>query len=246
MLGDPHIANAFMVSMIAAVISTVGLLSMAALGDWGRRNSPYFSSFAIGVLLVAVIFHIVPQALDLSAGSWRWMAAGFIVMGLIGCILWVLPRQEASRASLAFGYASVIALGVHSFFDGAVYVASFHDDNFTGWLTTLGLFFHEFPEGVIAFFLLREAGQNALGATWWAFVTASLTTIAGTLASAYFIGFATQTPLSAMLGVTAGGLFYIILFHLTPHAAATPKGRAYLTASIGVVIALLAIILRHA
>ncbi|MFQ5562283.1 MAG: ZIP family metal transporter [Parvularculaceae bacterium] len=233
-------------SSIAAAISTAGLLSMAALGDWGRRNSPYFSSFAIGVLLVAVIFHILPQALSLSETAWRWGVAGFFAMTLIGATLRIAPQHRVKGADFAFGYASIIALGAHSFLDGVIYVTSFHEDVFTGGLAALGLLFHEFPEGVIAFFLLREAGMRTFAAIFWAFVAASVTTVAGTLLSAVFIGLAAETPLSAMLGATAGGLIYIIFFHLAPHAAKTPNGRGYPTASIGVVIALLAVIFRHA
>lgn len=243
--GDPHTVNAMTVSALAAAISTAGLLSMAALGDWGKRNSPFFSAFAVGVLLVAVLFHILPQAVSLAPGAWRWMLAGFIGMVMLGFCLRVVPHRRVDSSRIAFGYASILALGAHSFLDGVIYVTSFHEDAFTGGLAALGLLFHEFPEGVIAFFLLREAGQGTLGAIFWAFVAASLTTVGGTVLAAMFIGLAEKPSLSAMLGATAGGLLYIIFFHLAPHASKTPNGRGYSIASIGVVIALMAIIFRH-
>lgn len=231
--------------MIAAGVSTAGLLSMASLGDWGRRNSPYFSAFAIGVLLVAVMFHLTPEALSYSLDAWIWILIGLGVMAVIGLTLRTFTDRRIEGENLAFGYASIIALGTHSLLDGVIYQTSFHDEAFTGWLATFGLLLHEFPEGVIAFFLLREAGLSNGRATLWAFVAASLTTVVGALAAAYFIDLVPKLPYSALLGGTAGALVYIMVFHLGPHAFLTPNRRGYVMASVGIVIGIAAMVLRH-
>ena len=44
---------------------------------------------------------------------------------------------------------------------------------------------------------------------------------------------------------TAGALAYIILFHLGPHAAAAPNLSGYRWASLGVIIAVAGVTLRH-
>ena len=62
--GHESVLSGMVASLVAACISTVGLVSMAFLGDWGRRNSAYFSAFAVGVLSVAVIFHLLPESLS--------------------------------------------------------------------------------------------------------------------------------------------------------------------------------------
>lgn len=244
--GDLQLYSGLIAATVAAAMSTIGLLSMAFLGDWGRRNSPYFSAFAVGFLLVAVLFHLVPEALSFSRNAWRWIIVGFAAMGLIGIALRVWTKRSETDANLAFGYASILALGSHSLLDGVIYETTFHDEFFTGGLATFGLLLHEFPEGVIAFFLLREAGMPRYAAGFWAFVAASLTTIIGAIVTTFFLENAMELPFPTLLGLTAGGLFYITIFHLGPHARFTPKGRGYFAASIGVVIALAAVILREA
>jgi len=244
-IGDTQIYSGIIASIVAAAVSTVGLLSMAALGDWSRRNSTYFSAFAIGVLLIAVFFHLIPQALSFDTSAWVAVLAGLGGMAFVGGALRLVGSRNTGRAGEAFGFASIIALGFHSFLDGIIYETTFHTHLFTGWLSTIGLLLHEFPEGVIAYFLLREANVGEISSVFWAFVAASLTTIAGAVTTAFVIGNIGAIPFGSLLGASAGGLIYVMVFHLGPHARATPNRRGYMVASGGVVIALAAMILRH-
>lgn len=230
-------------SFAAAAISAAGLLSMAALGDWGRRNSPYFSAFAIGVLMVAILFHITPEALSYSADAVNWIVAGFFAMVGVGMLLRLFTDNQRNLLGAAFGYASIIALGFHSFVDGLIYEATYHAEFFTGAVATLGLLLHEFPEGVIAYFLARGAGLDRPMSILWAFVAASLTTIAGAYVATSYIERVSVLPLGPLLGLAAGGLLYILIFHLAPHASGTPKRRGYIMASLGVALGLAALVL---
>lgn len=245
MFGDVQQNTGLYASLVAAGVSALGLFSMAALGDWGRRHSAYFSAFAIGVLVVAVLFHLTPETLEYSPDGWMWIAIGFLAMAFIGFGIELLTDRPANKAGVAFGYASIIALGFHSFVDGLIYETTFHAELFTGWLATFGLLLHEFPEGVIAFFLAREAGLSRLWATFWAFIAASLTTIAGAAATSFWIENVNDLPVGPLLGATAGCLVYIMIFHLGPHASLTPNRRGYLWASAGVVVGIAALVFRH-
>lgn len=246
MIGDGELYSGIMAATIAAGMSTIGLLSMAVLGDWGRRNSPYFSAFAVGFLLVAVFFHLVPEAMEESDHALRWMGGGFFAMGAIGLALRASTKRSEAGKDLAFGFASILALGTHSLIDGVIYESTFQETVFTGGIATFGLLLHEFPEGVIAFFLLREAGMDRYAAGFWAFVAASLTTIIGAIVATFYYQNVADIPIGVLLGLTAGGLLYILVFHLGPHARFTPKRRGYYVAALGVAIALAAIILRSA
>jgi zinc transporter ZupT len=233
-------------SIAAAAVSAAGLLSLAAFGDWGRRNSPAFSAFAIGILSVAVLFHLIPEAIDGAPGAWKSVLVGGIGMLLIGGVLRFALDGRSSTANLAFGFASIIALGFHSFLDGVIYEATYHSDPFTGIISTAGLLLHEFPEGVIAFYLAREAQLKTLTAGIAAFVASSLTTIAGALAGSVIIENYEGLSLDHLLAVAAGALAYVIIFHLGPHARLAPGNRGYQLAAVGVIIATLAEIFRHA
>lgn len=245
MLDLAGIAPGVVASIAAATVSTLGLLSMAALGDWGKRNSSYFSAFAIGVLLVAVLFHLTPEAIGNSIDAWQWIIGGFLGMLALGLGLRFLSQNTSSGHGVAIGYASIVALGFHSFVDGLFYEATYHAEVFTGSLATAGLLLHEFPEGVIAYFLARDAGLNRTRSVAWAFISASITTVAGATVATAFIENVNELPLGPLLGLTAGGLIYIMAFHLGPHASLTPNRRGYAVASVGVIIALAALILRH-
>ncbi len=245
MSGEPEILYGLNASLTAAAVSAGGIAAMAFFKDWAGRNSVYFSAFAVGLLTVAVLFHLTPEALEASPLALGWIAAGFAFMVLAGIGVQTAVGGEPEGAALAFGYASIIGLASHSFFDGAIYAASFHDDAFTGWIATGGLIFHEFPEGVIAFSLLAGAGLSRVNAAALALAAAGLTTVAGAVAANVLLNLYSELPVSAMLGAAAGALIYVVIVHLGPHAAKTPNKRGYELAMLGVVVGTAAILFDH-
>lgn len=245
MSGEQEIFHGLNASLTAAAVSAVGILSMAFFREWAGRNSVYFSAFAVGLLTVGVLFHLAPEALEASTMALGWIAAGFAFMVLAGIGVQTAVGGKPEGAALAFGYASIIGLASHSFFDGAIYAASFHEEPFTGWLSTGGLIFHEFPEGVIAFSLLAGAGLGRLRAAVTAFAAAGLTTVAGAVGANMALDLVDELPISAMLGAAAGALIYVLIVHLGPHAAKTPNKRGYELAALGVIVGTAAIIIEH-
>ncbi len=245
MLGDDTIINGLLASLVAAGMSTFGIFAMALFSQWAQRNSAYCSAFAVGLLTVGVLFHLIPEAVSLSRMAVTWVAVGFAVMILIAIAVQASVSRRPEGAALTFGYASIIALAAHSFLDGAVYAASFQEEAFTGWLATGGLLFHEFPEGVIAYALLAQAGLPRIRAIILAFAAAAVTTVAGTIAAQSLFGLAAEPPIAAMLGAAAGALIYVLIVHLGPHATRTPNKRGYDIAMFGVAVGTAAIILQQ-
>jgi len=231
-------------SLIAAGVSTAGILSIAAFGSLAQRYSAYFSAFAMGLLTAGVLFHLIPEAVSYSPTALGWVGGGFIVMVLVGIAIQTTVTRNSDGAALTFGYASIIALAVHSYIDGAIYAAVFRAEAFTGWLTTGGLLLHEFPEGVIAFFLLKQAGLGHIRSILLAFIAAAVTTVAGTLTGNFVLTLRNELPIGQMLGAAAGALIYILIFHLGPHGAKVPNRRGYLVAELGVIVAIGAVILK--
>lgn len=244
MSGEQEMIVGLNASLTAAAVSTLGIISVAFFSKWTERNSVYFSAFAVGLLTVGVLFHLMPEALDASPMALGWVAAGFALMVLVGIGVQTLVGGKPEGAALTFGYASIIGLASHSFLDGAIYAASFHDEPFTGWLSTGALIFHEFPEGVIAFSLLIGAGVDRLRAGLTAFAAAALTTVAGVFGSNILLDLNRGLPISAMLGGAAGALIYVLIVHLGPHAAQTPNRRGYEVAALGVIVGTAAIVIQ--
>ncbi|MEM8770936.1 MAG: ZIP family metal transporter [Pseudomonadota bacterium] len=229
-------------SLLAGAISTIGILSVRAFGAAAERNSSYFSAFAVGLLSVGVVFHLIPEALDSSSFATGWIAGGFALMVLIGIGVELATSRGPHGAALSFGYASIIALAAHSFLDGVIYASAFGGEVFTGWMTTGGLLLHEFPEGIIAYFLLAQAGLSKMRSTILAFLAASGTTVAGAVLANTVVAALGDVPITALLGAAAGALIYVLIVHLGPHAAKAPRKRGYLFAQLGVAVGALALI----
>jgi len=230
-------------SLIAAGVSLAGIIAISAFGGVVHRNSSYFSAFAVGLLTISVLFHLILKALDLSFNALSWVAGGFALMVLISMAVQAAVNRRADGAAITFGYASIIALSAHSFLDGVIYAAAFQSEPFTGWLAIGGLLFHEFPEGVVAFFLLTETGLGRGRAALLAFIAAGATTVGGTLAANFLLTITDVLPMTAMFGGAAGALIYVLIVHLGPHAAKVPNGRGYAAAGLGVIIGAIAVIL---
>lgn len=234
--------------MSAAAISTAGILAIACFGSFVQRNSAYISAFAAGLLSANIFLHLLLEAMELSPPGLHalfalgWMAAGFTAMVLVGTTVQYAVNRSTEGAALTFGYASIIALSVHSFIDGIIYAAVFRAEPMHGWLATGGLLFHEFPEGVIAYFLLYQAGLGMTRSALFAFAAASITTMAGTVLANSILAMAFSEQMGAMLGGAAGALAYVLIFHLIPNAAKAPDGRSYLMAQLGVTVGAAAII----
>ncbi len=226
-------------------MSTLGVFIMASFGDWARRNIGYCAAFAVGLLTVGVAFHLIPEAVSLSDMALSWVAGGFMAMVLIGIAVQFTVSRQPEGAALTFGYASIIVLASHSFLDGIVYAASFQEEPFTGWLSTSGLMFHEFPEGVIAYALLAQANLPRNRAIALAVLAAAGTTVGGTLTGGFLFNMAKDLPIAAMLGGSAGALIYVLIVHLGPHAAASPDRKGYDFAMLGVAFGTVAIILQQ-
>ncbi|MBI1392537.1 MAG: hypothetical protein GC152_07330 [Alphaproteobacteria bacterium] len=252
MFGEWGISNGLAASGIAALVSALGLLSVWALGDWGRRTSSVFSAFAVGVLSIAVAFHLFPEAIEADPTSWRFGVGAFILMAVAGFSLRLAMHNGRSTAdapnegALAFGFASLVALGFHSFVDGLVYSSSFHGDEYTGWVATFGLLLHEFPEGAIAYFLIRDSGLARGWSVLVAFAASSATTIAGALVAEIVLTNPTPGVIGPLLGATSGALAYVIALHLGPHASLARRPNGYLAAALGVAVATAAEAIRHA
>ncbi|MEL6359788.1 MAG: ZIP family metal transporter [Pseudomonadota bacterium] len=245
MIGEDH-AHGLTASLAAAAVSALGILSFLLVGDWARRNSPYFSAFAIGILTVGVMLHLIPESFDYSEGAWKWILGAITVMVTLNVGLRILTPSQSEARTVAFGFASILPLAFHSLLDGAIYEVSFHEDTFTGLVSTFGLLLHEFPEGIIAFFLMREAGFSNVLSLVIGFFASSVTTVVGALLGALVLDYSIELPIGALMGITAGALIYIIVFHLGPHAAKTANNRTFLWAGIGVAIATIGVTINHA
>lgn len=195
--------------LIAAFVTTLGLIAVATRSDWSRRHANLFGLAAAGMLLTLTLTHIAPSAFESTRHAPTLMLGGFLGGILLSfTIRAVFPDRDGSaRATEAF--TPVAAIACHSFIDGIIYTVTFAADFTSGVYTSLSLILHEFPEGVMAFAILRGHGVNNRQSFRYALYAAALTTPLGVLAAGPAIAFLGPEVIQALFAISAGLLLYV-------------------------------------
>jgi ZIP family zinc transporter len=116
---------------------------------------------------------------------------------------------EGHSQARAEAFTPLLAVGIHSFFDGVIYSVSFAASFQSGVYASLGLIMHEFAEGIIAFAILSRHGFKVREALVWAFIAAAATTPLGALVSGLFVSGLGTGTLIALYAISAGLLIYV-------------------------------------
>lgn len=192
----------------AAALSAAGVVFAMFTATTARRVADVIAFLGGGVMLAVAALHLAPEVIQ-AGGMSRWLLIGGALVGVGLEALFQLGVHRPGGAT-AVRTAAIAALGVlsiHSMADGAVYGAAFAHNHGTGMLASLGLIFHEAPEGVVAFMLALQL-TNGPRAAVIAILCSSLTTPAGwMLAQAMDAGH--KGALEAIFAASAGLLLYV-------------------------------------
>lgn len=198
--------------LIAAFVTTLGLIAVAVRSDWSARNADMFALVAGGMLVTLVLLHIAPEAFARSSGAAVWLLGGYLGGLMLSQGLRAFTSSTfGTRASTgpAEALTPILAIAVHSFIDGIIYSVTFAASFESGAYAALSLIMHEFPEGVIAFAILRGAGISNRSAFVWAFLAAAATTPLGVLVSGPFMFTVGADLLGDLFAVSAGLLLFV-------------------------------------
>lgn len=218
-------------SVLACLVTTIGIYTIGKYEKWGNQNIVYFMSFAAGVLISVSFIHIIPKSFGMNEKAPIYLLVGFMGLYVINRFLNILVCHDREYASLSAGIIPIIGIGLHSFIDGIIYSVTFNVSIFTGVLAAIGMVFHEFPEGVVTFLLLERAGFTPKRSALYAFLAAAMSTPMGTLVSFPFISNIDRSTLGILLAVSAGALVYVGASHLLP--AVEKENRKYTLISLG-------------
>jgi zinc transporter ZupT len=133
----------------------------------------------------------------------------------------------------------MIGIGFHSFIDGFIYSIAFTVSILTGFLATMGMVLHEFPEGIITYLLLVRGGFSERKSMFLAFLAAAATTPLGMLVSYPIIREIESETLGALLSLSAGALVYVGATHLLPRAEQEKKKYSLVALAGGVLVAVI-------
>jgi len=218
---DAHFSTALGASLLAGLVTTIGIYVIRHFEAWGRKNTTYFSCFAAGILISVSFLHIIPEAFVMNDHAPWYLLGGYLTLHFFNRFITVFVCDK--NPETAIGLIPMLGIGFHSFIDGVVYSITFSVSVFTGAVTAIGMVLHEFPEGIITYVLLLRGGFTAKNASVFAFLAAALTTPVGTLVSFPLISQIDKSLLGALLSVSAGALVYAGATHLLPHAEHEPR-----------------------
>ncbi|MBN2203856.1 MAG: ZIP family metal transporter [Thermoleophilia bacterium] len=230
--------TALMTSLLAALVTSLGIYAIRRFSAWGQRNTTYFMCFAAGVLIAASFTHIIPKALSMNPHAPAWLLVGFMGLHLFNRFLTAFVcERDPEGQDYALGIVPMLGIGFHSFIDGFIYSIAFTVSILTGYLATMGMVLHEFPEGIITYLLLVRGGIATRKAMILAFLAAAATTPLGMLVSYPLISSIGQSTLGALLALSAGALVYVGATHLLPRAEQERKRFSLVALAGGVLVA---------
>lgn len=183
-----------------------------------RETSLFFISFAIGSLLGAAFFELLPDALRI-AGIKKSVFI-FVIVGI--ALFFLLERflrwyhcheQECDLHVIS----STVLIGdtIHNFLDGIAIAASFMvGGKAAGVATTIAIFFHEVPQEIGDFGVLMHAGYSRLKIFLYNLASAIATPL-GAIASFFVLPYFTSI-MPYLLAFTSGVFIYIATSDLLP------------------------------
>lgn len=225
-------------SLVAALVTTIGIVVVQQHENWGRQNSSYFAAFAAGVLVTVSFLHLIPKSFDLQESAPVYLLVGYLMMHILNRFISAYVCDRPAKADYAIGLVPMLGIGFHSLLDGAVYSITFTVSTFTGVAAAIGMVLHEFPEGIVTYVLLLRGGLEKKWAFWLAFMAAALSTPLGTLTSYPFVQRVDISVLGSLLSLSAGALIYVGATHLLPAAEREPRRYSLFALAAGIATAI--------
>src|SRR5436305_2202009 len=191
----------------------LGLTAAAANGfggavivqkNWSRNYLRYFIALGSGFMLATTLLEMLPESLQIAGNKGPIMIlAGYFLVHLFEHTLTThFHFGEETHAeefvSSHKGYSVMLALIIHTFFDGIAIASGFVVSAWLGWIIFLAVFLHKIPEGFTVASVMLASGRSR-AAAWWSSVLLGAATLAGVLAVAAF-----RTTVGIGLPLSAG------------------------------------------
>jgi zinc and cadmium transporter len=192
------------------IISAIPLLAFATLAldvDVVRRAVPALVRLAIGALVGAVLFDLVPDAI--ADGQSPAQVALTVVIGLalfmgIDLLLHRQPDLTRDGALVRLNFTGDI---VHNALDGMLIAASFLTNPGVGILTTVAVALHELPREFGSFGVFLHGGLSVRRAIGYNALT-GLAALAGAIVT-LAVGAGGTAVAARLLPVSAGAFLYL-------------------------------------
>ncbi|MCP1727484.1 zinc and cadmium transporter [Natronospira proteinivora] len=215
-----ELMQALFLALLAGLTGTLmASLFLLAPGHWRDQSLPLLIGFAVGALLGAAFFELIPHALEeLERPDLERVGQVFFLTLIVAFLLekflrWRHHQKQADMARPA-GTVVLISDAVHKFVDGVVVVAAFLTDPVLGAATALAVIAHEVPHELSALAILLNSGFRRFRAFLLKLLSSLAIVPGGALA---WFWLEPMTAVRPFILVVAAALFsYIALVTLIP------------------------------
>src|SRR5438477_9300013 len=157
--------------------------------NWDRSYLKYFVALGAGFMLATAILEIIPASLNLrEKDAPLLILAGYLITHFFEHTL--APHfhfgEETHHEHFVAVHKAIsllLALVIHTFFDGIAIASGFIVSNWLGWIIFLAVFLHKIPEGFTVASVMLASGQSR-GIAWGASMLLGAATLAGVMAMA--------------------------------------------------------------
>ena len=221
---------------IAGLATLTGIYVMRRNQEWALKNSHYVNSFAAGLIMALVFFHLMPEAIELSNSAFYpalfigffifYLLENFIVIHSGSEIHYCLDEDEEGSATHHYasrmGMMAFSGLAFHSLIDGIIIGVGFELQEITGteigFLAALAVILHEIPEGVTSFAIINKTMPDKSKILS---IIVAIATPIGAIISLLFIGTLTESLIGILLALAAGTFVYVAASDLIPETHAS-------------------------
>jgi len=228
----------FLLCLTAALANVAGG-ALIVRRDWRREYLKYFLALGSGFMLATALLEMLPEGLKL-AGEWApalvlvgYLLVHFFEHAITGHFHFGEEVHSEEMVRPQVGYAAVLGMLIHAFFDGAAIASGFIVSTWLGAVVFLAVFLHKIPDGfTVASVMLASgySGRRALGAA----VLMGAATLAG-LGMMWLL----QAQVAYGLLLSAGATLYVAASDLMPEVNREPGILMPLWVFVGVGLMLL-------
>lgn len=212
---------------LAGFATLCGIYVMIKNQKWAKDNAHYINSFAAGLILALVFFHLIPEAVELSELAYIAIFIGFFAFYLLENFIVIHSGGESHfhqhddgtlHYSSRMGFMAFSGIGFHSFIDGIIIGVGFEVSSEVGLLASIAVILHEVPEGMTSFALIAETIPEKAKMLS---VIVAISTPIGAFVSLIFIHGLTYNIIGVLLSLAAGTFIYVAASDLIPSTHAS-------------------------
>lgn len=233
-------------STIAGLGTLFGIWIIIRKQELAVEYSHYLNSFAAGLIMALVFFHLIPEAAELAELlAFFSVFLGFFLFYLLENFIVVhsgseihyhqdeLKNPHMETTSPRTGIMAFSGLTFHSLIDGIIIGVGFELSLEIGFLTSLAVILHEIPEGVTSFALINKSIPEKAKILS---IVVAIATPAGAMISLFFIGNLNQEFIGILLALAAGSFIYVAASDLIPETHQKNNVRNLISFLLGAIL----------